>query len=94
MQTIFKYPLKGAAVIQEIELYSGSQILSVIEQDRQVVVYVLTDPEEAERGDKRVFSFMVLGTGWNHPANNFDLTGYSFLGTVKDGGFVWHVFWK
>lgn len=94
MQTIFKYPLKDHVIVQEIELYSGSSILSVIEQDRQIMLYALTDPEEAEKGSKRTFSFMVIGTGWDHPANGIDLTGYAFLGTVKVGLFVWHIFWK
>lgn len=95
MQTIFKYPLKEFVYEpQEIELYSGSSILSVIEQDRQIVVYALTDPEEAESGSKRTFMFKVVGTGWDHAAMQIDLTGFAFLGTVKVGGFVRHVFWK
>lgn len=93
METIFKYPLLEEA-FQEIELYSGSSILSAIEQDRRIVVYALTNPEVAEQGTKRKFEFQVIGTGWNHEAMCIDLTGFAFLDTVKIGGFVWHVFWK
>lgn len=93
METIFKYPLKEE-IVQEIELYSGSSILSAIEQDRQIVMYALTNPEVAEQGVKRKFIFQVIGTGWDHEAMNIDLIGFAFLDTVKIGGFVWHVFWK
>ena len=79
---IYKYdiPINGS-----IMLPAGSQILSVGIQDDQVRVWILLDPDAPKT---EAYAFRVVGTGWDVDRDSLGI----FIGTVRDGGFVWHVF--
>jgi len=79
---IYKYdiPINGS-----IMLPAGSQILSVGIQDDQVRVWILLDPDAPKT---EACAFRVVGTGWDVDRDSLGI----FIGTVRDGGFVWHVF--
>jgi hypothetical protein len=65
----------------------GAVILSAIEQYGSIIVYANVDVEQEEV----VKRFCVLGTGWD--SGNVALeSDYYFIGTVKVGAYVWHVF--
>lgn len=88
MKTIYKYPITPRHEVQELWLPLGSKILSVIEQDMQIQLYVSLEYPEAPKEAKH--RFMVVGTGWE-----LDYEGElfpRFIGSVKQGPFVWHVF--
>lgn len=86
MHKIFKYKL-DITDEQTIEFPAGSRILSVIEQDNNLVVYALVNDgiDEIERK-----LFKIVGTG-----HSFWYTEqWTYLATVStyDGNLVWHIF--
>jgi hypothetical protein len=84
MKTIYKYPLKTG--LNQLEL-PYVKILSVINQGLTPTLYAVVDREL----DDRKLQVVVCGTGWDLEDNVID---GNFLGTVTDGVFVWHVFYK
>ena len=87
MKTIYKYPIAPFHGIQEIKLPMGSVMLSVIEQNGEIMLYCsIANPEAG----KVTYRYMVVGTGWELDVKQDDFP--DFIGTVKCGSFVWHVF--
>lgn len=86
-RVIFKYPITEDN--NKLKLTRPAEILSAIIQDGNIVIYALVDKDEI-RGT--IFDFKILGTG--HPANMITLSEYNFLSTLKDGSYVWHIFYK
>ncbi len=84
MMRIWKFPLEITDV-QQIEVPEGSKALSVIEQFGGPTLYVLVKRLGRVRVKKTVH---VVGTG--NPADH--VRSEDFVGTVKTGNFVWHVF--
>lgn len=84
MKRILKYTL-GLTDKQVVEI-QGDTILSVREQNNQIVVYAIGDNE----CKPRKYLFEVIGTG--------DLFDYDrdelFLGTVQLRVLVFHIFYK
>lgn len=76
---IWKYNANSSVVL----VPKGAIPLSAGMQNGEVCVWMLVKPEavKVER------EFRVVGTG-----HIFDSNGYSFIGTVQDGSFVWHIF--
>lgn len=87
MKTIYKFPLNPSRECQNIVLPLGAEMLSVIEQRGQVILYCLVDPD-AEGIEVR--EYLITGTGW--AINEEDSMRLIFIGTVKVGTFVWHFF--
>lgn len=87
MKRIFKYELE-VKDNQTLEIASDD-ILSVQEQNEEVVVYALVDTERPSVK----YEFSMNGTG--NPIN-FDIENFKFLGTVKmyDGSLMYHVFYR
>lgn len=82
MITIWKYPIK-ITDIQKLILPEGSKILSIHNQFGILTLWVLVNTEAKE--EERAIS--IVGTGrpcWCQT--------WSFIGTVLDDPFVWHVF--
>jgi hypothetical protein len=92
MKTVYKYQVEFSKLDSDsslnLMLPSGAKVLSAIEQNGNIVIYVLLKTETfVVIGPRR---FWIIGTG--HPAQ--DVMGKNFIGTVKllDGGLVFHVF--
>jgi hypothetical protein len=83
MQTIWKYPLY-ITDIQSVLVPRGAKPLSVAMVRGKVCVYCLVNIYEEELESLPV---AVYGTGHEH----HNISG-TFLGTVVDEPFVWHVF--
>ncbi len=85
---ICKFPLKIIDV-QDIELPTGSVLLSVQSQNNTPCLWVLICNQEAE---KEVIRLRTIGTGISISYDDFDWQ--DFLGTyqLNDGSFVGHVF--
>ena len=88
MKVIFKYPLFHLSDVPgttEISIPAGARILKVDVQGGQVCVWALV-LKGAERVTRTV---CVVGTG--HP---IELDSFSYLETIQDDPFIWHIFIK
>lgn len=87
MSSIYKYSIKPSGEYQNIVLPIRSRMLSVIEQNGQMVLYCLVDPLEKT---PQIREYLTVGTGWN--IKDGESKHLRFIGTVKVGTFVWHFF--
>lgn len=87
MKAIYKYQL-GVVGSQVIKMPKGAEILSVKNQQENLVLYALVTPDE-ELVEHRI---LVYGTGHPIRADIFD--DFNFVGTVNinSATLVWHVF--
>lgn len=83
---IYKYPLKPSPIIQELYLPFGTQTLSVVAQNNEVMIYCTLETPDADTIKHR---YAVIGTGWE---TDFGEEFPKFIGTVVIGVYVWHVF--
>ncbi len=85
--TVFKYtlPITNSAAL---DLPHGAEVLSVLNQREDLVLYVKVDPSEPVIEERH---FVVRGTG--HP---FDGNEGAFIGSVsfQGGALIFHVFHK
>lgn len=88
MKTIWKYSLLPTTG-QNLSLPFGAEILSVKEQNENIVLYALVDPNEEGKTNRMV---LIFGTG--HEISN--IKGFQFIDTVKlqGGALMFHVFIK
>lgn len=86
---IFKHivhgPESGFFGEQTITVPEGAKLLSAIEQENRITIYSLVEDPNARLSYRTVF---IGGTGKSINHSRFS----KFLGTVKVGPFVWHVF--
>jgi hypothetical protein len=76
---IWKFELKEGSVIMPI----GAKILSIQSQHGRSMIWALVDPNVED--ESRWFS--IIGTG--EPFDDADMT---YIASVQDSPFVWHVF--
>lgn len=82
---IYKYKLTDS---QQIILIKGFQkVLSTKIVDDKICVWVLLDPN----GKPKNVKFYICGTGNSLPK---DITMCTFIDTLKDGSFFWHLFYR
>jgi hypothetical protein len=88
MLTIRKYPIKGIGSLKLlIKGYNG--LLSVIEQDNQLIVYSYVNTD-----NKDVIAVQVAVIGTDQPINGEIMFNWNFLGTVQtQNSLVWHVYY-
>ena len=86
MKAIWKYPLKIESK-QTLEMPgTGPKLLSVQMQAGVPCLWAVVEPNSEQ---KSVVVIDIVGTG--HILEEDDTERY-FLGTVQQGGLVWHVF--
>ena len=93
MEKIYKYLIDNQDKYvheQNLRIPYGSRIISCTEQRSLIAVYAAVNVSQPIEVDVYI-PFRVVGTGVPIPEDNHE---YTFLGTVKDGGLVWHVFYK
>lgn len=83
-RTIWKFPLRLTDV-QTVMMPAGAEILAVGVQADGIMLWARVDPAVSER---QGYNIAIVGTG--HPAP--DDTQSTYIGTVMDGPYVWHVF--
>ena len=84
LKTIYKYPLT-ITDRQDVEMPTGSRLLSVGEQEGQLILWVAVDT------NKPTISRCIVIVGTGNPAKN--IVDSPFIGTVQmSNGLVWHVF--
>lgn len=82
MKTIWKYPI-ALADEQIIHFPVGANFLTAQKQG-VICIWAEVESDQTKMVPVKIF---VLGTG--HPKPEAAAT---YLGTIQDGGFVWHVF--
>lgn len=83
---IWKYPLRIKDV-NFVKMPEGAKVLSVAIQNGTLCLWAMVDTSQIIKER----AFKIIGTG--HPINFDDpASELSFIGTVIDGQFVWHVF--
>ena len=82
MKEIWKFPLRDANTEINAPIV---KFLTLQKQGDTVCVWAIVDTSmRASR-----YSVGFIGTGWM-----FDEIDYEkYIGTIQDGGFVWHYFW-
>ena len=86
MKTIWKYPLNLGFNGQRIRFRKGAKILKADMQGDAICIWALVD--DAEKEEWREIT--IYGTGHRIPDELVDRL--SFIDTVMDGAYVWHVF--
>ncbi|MFK7695381.1 hypothetical protein [Paenibacillus sp. HJGM_3] len=90
MSVIYKYPIDVVHSVHRVETPASSTVISAIEQNGLIVIYVhVPDPYAPALWDGTK-SILVLGTGCEFDGPDFE--EMRFINTVKVGVFVWHVF--
>lgn len=84
MKTVWKWPLVLTDA-QVLPVPAGAQPLTV-QMQGPPTLWALVDTD----ANTRPFEVRIVGTGNRGP----DVTGFTYLGTVQDRIFVWHVFWR
>lgn len=84
MRTIYKFPL-AVTDEQQIEMPRGSRFLGVETQGGVLYLWAIVETENP----RYRHAFYVVGTGNPLPVDAVEST---YLGTVDEGPFVWHVF--
>lgn len=85
MRTIWKFPLE-VTDLQTIQMPVDAHFLSVGQQDDELMLWALVDPEN----QLIPTTFAIYGTG--HPIGAAESDEYH-VGTVQVGPYVWHVFY-
>lgn len=80
-RTIHKYNL--SATNGEITMPKGAETIAVQEQNGSICLWAIVDLNQPAE----VRTFLTVGTGQRLPKS-----GLAHIGTVQEGGFVWHVF--
>lgn len=81
--TIYKYPIKLADV-QTLNLPFGAEILTIQMQHGNLCLWAKV---QENVGDTEARTIEVFGTG-----QPMDFDSRTYIATVQDGSFVWHVF--
>lgn len=83
MKTIWKFPLDVRS--QHLSIPMGAKLLTAQLQGAAITLWALCDPAAALMSVEVV----VVGTGWQ-----VNVDGLTYIATVQQGAFVWHVFAK
>lgn len=85
--TIYKYPIYTPSTLVEVEMPKDAVILSCgLDSCGIMCVWAMVDPDVGLELRK----IYCIGTGWNVDEMADEVT--QFVGTVKDGDFIWHIF--
>ena len=87
MRSIWKFRLTGGNTrIKEkvIKWLSASY-----DPSGDICVWAIVDPE-AGIDEKVEYDILQIGTGWDFSQNELD--NMEFIGTVKEGFYMWHIF--
>lgn len=89
---IYKYTIRQQSGIQAVEVSGIERVLSAMEQDGKMVLYVIVD-EKKETLNKFI-SVAVIPTGGDVAEVLKD--GFKFINTINIGNglLMWHIFYK
>lgn len=88
MLTIYKYKLNKSG-INQIQMPMDASVISVgLDPKDDICIWAIVDTEK--NMDTR--TFFVAGTGWDITEELLEFSEINYLGTVKQGSFMWHIF--
>lgn len=89
MLTVYKYPINPSDEKIELKIPGGGNILSAgLDPVNRLCVWALVDPDEEECAT----NIYCVGTGWPIDWIMEEEDALNFVGSVKDGPYMWHVF--
>lgn len=87
MRSIWKFGLTGGRTAIREKVIKW---LSVgYDPSGDICVWAIVDPE-AETDERVEYDILQIGTGWDFGQDELDRM--EFIGTVKEGPYMWHVF--
>lgn len=87
MRSIWKFGLTGSRTTIREKVIKW---LSVgYDPSGDICVWAIVDPE-AETDERIEYDILQIGTGWDFSQDELD--SMEFIGTVKEGAYMWHVF--
>ena len=87
MRSIWKFELNGGNTRIKEKVIKW---LSVdYDPSGNICVWAIVDPE-AGIDEKVEYDILQIGTGWDFSQNELD--SMEFIGTVKEGFYMWHIF--
>ena len=87
MRSIWKFELNGGNTRIKEKVIKW---LSVdYDPSGNICVWAIVDPE-AEIDERVEYDILQIGTGWDFSQNELD--NMEFIGTVKEGFYMWHIF--
>ena len=87
MRSIWKFGLNGGNTQIKEKVIKW---LSVgYDPSGDICVWAIVDPE-AGVDEKVEYDILQIGTGWDFSKNELD--SMEFIGTVKEGSYMWHIF--
>lgn len=89
MITIYKYPIQPTTEEIELSIPGGGPVLSAgLGPNGQPCVWSIVDLEQEDKPVK----IYCVGTGWPIDWIMAKSAAIEFVGTIKDGIYMWHVF--
>lgn len=89
MLTVYKYPINPSDEKIELKIPGGGNILSAgLDPVNRLCVWALVDPDEEDC----TTNIYCVGTGWPIDWIMEEEDALNFVGSVKDGPYMWHVF--
>lgn len=87
MLSIWKYSVEPAAFMQLLTVPEKAEVISCgTDAEGMPSIWVLVDTD----APARLMEYCVVGTGWD--LGFMQNRGLMFIGTIKDGPYMWHVF--
>ena len=87
MRSIWKFELNGGNT--RIKEKVIKWLSAGYDPSGDICVWAIVDPE-AEIDEKVEYDILQIGTGWDFSQNELD--NMEFIGTVKEGFYMWHIF--
>lgn len=89
MKTIYKYPIQPSVEEIVLKIPGGGPVFSAgLDAHNKMCVWAFADTEEKEKP----VTIYCIGTGWATDWIVNKGSTIQFIGTVKQGVFMWHIF--
>ena len=87
MRSIWKFRLTGDSTPIKEKIIKW--LSTGYDPSGDICVWAIVDPE-AEIDERVEYDILQIGTGWDFNQNELD--NMEFIGTVKEGPYIWHIF--
>ena len=87
MRSIWKFELNGGNT--QIKEKVIKWLSAGYDPSGNICIWAIVDPE-AGVDEKVEYDILQIGTGWNFSKDELD--NMEFIGTVKEGFYMWHIF--
>ena len=87
MRSIWKFGLNGGNTRIKEKIIKW--LSADYDPSGDICVWAIVDPE-AENDERVEYDILQIGTGWNFSQDELD--NMDFIGTVKEGSYMWHTF--